>query len=283
MMGRLTRGTPLAVILVVVGLVGLWVLNALRDEGPDIEVPPGNGPAYIWGDPAGDFEGEPPKAVLMVVHGGGWEGTDRVQLERAAGLAVRSQELGYATMAVDYRAGAKGLIDLRRFYGEARGRAGTETPVCAIGESAGGHLSLLLAQREPGLDCVIANVAPTDLPALAESGASNGALAARIAADAFGSDALERFSPALHPDSTDADVFLLYSENDTLVAPEQGEAMQRALPQSTLMVLGPGDQIYGHITPHLASQGLGVDGEQLDEARAAEIAFLDDVAARARG
>jgi acetyl esterase/lipase len=282
-MGRLTRGTPLAVILVVTGLVGLWVLDAMRDEGPDIEVPTGKGPAFIWGDPAGDFEGEAPKAVLMFVHGGGWEGTNREQLERAAEVAVRSQDLGYATMAVDYRAGAKGLIDLRRFYAEARSRVDPETPICAIGESAGGHLALLLAQREAGVDCVIANVAPTDLTTLASSGASGAATAARTATDAFGEEALERFSPALHRDSTDADVFLLYSENDTLVAPEQGEEMRRALRRSTLMVLGPGNQVYGHITLDLASQGLGVDGEQLEEARAAEIAFLEDVAERSAG
>jgi acetyl esterase/lipase len=282
-MGRLFSGKPLAVLLVAVGSIGLWACGAAQKEAPETAVPSGNDPTFIWADPAGEFEGQEPKGVVMVIHGGGWRGTDRVQLDRATRLAVPSQNLGFATMAVDYRAGATGLADLERFYGVARRRAGPGTPVCALGESAGGHLALLLAQREPSLDCVIANVAPTDLTALAHSSASEADTAATVAAEAFGKDRLERFSPALHPDSTDAEVFLLYSENDTLVAPEQGVAMRRALPQAKLVVLGPGDAPFGHIFAPQAAQGLGVDPEQLKQAGVAELEFLEDVADRTSG
>jgi hypothetical protein len=78
-------------------------------------------------------------------------------------------------------------------------------------------------------------------------------------------------------------VFLLYAEHDPLVAPEQGEAMKRALPQSRLEILGTGDAPYGHIFAPQAEQGLGVDADQLEEAGQQEIEFLEGVAERESG
>jgi acetyl esterase/lipase len=279
-MGRFRRGRPLVAMVVVVGILILWLARAINVRLDRVDVPGGTDPTYVWGEPAGFFDGRPPRAVLMMIHGGGWRGVDRAQLARAAQLGVRLQKLGYATMAVDYRAGALGLDDVARFYSEARRRVDAGTPICAFGESAGGNLALLLAQREPRLDCVIANVAPTDLPALVRSSPTG---IARIATQAFGREGLKRFSPALHPESTDADVFLLYSENDPLVPPEQGELMERALTRSTLVVLGPGDAPFGHILAPQAERGDGVDYDQLQEALRREIDFLGRVSERESG
>ena len=279
-MGRFRRGVPLVAMVVVVGILALWMARKIDVRLDRVDVPAGTDPTYIWGDPAGFFDGQPPRAVIMLIHGGGWSGTDRTQLARAAQLGKRLQSLGYATMAVDYGAGAQGLTDVEGFYAEARRRAGPDTPLCAFGESAGGNLALLLAEREPGLDCVVAHVAPTDLPALVRESASS---TASIATNAFGRDELARFSPALHPGSTDADVFLLYSENDPVVPPEQGELMERALARSTLEVLRPGDAPFGHILVPQAEQGRGVDYGQLQQALRQEITFLERVAERESG
>jgi acetyl esterase/lipase len=264
-----------ATTLVAVGLA------ACGNEPPDVEVPSGEQPAAVWGEPSGQFEGERPKAVLMLIHGGGWEGVDRRLLQATLAQAPIYEALGFATMTIDYRAGAQGLDDVERFYDQARKRAGQDTPVCAVGGSAGGHLALLLAEREPSLDCVVAEVSPTDLTSLRTSGVSDAKTATKIAVTAFGKDGLARFSPALHADSIRAEVFLLYSQNDPLIAPEQGEAMKRALPQATLVVLGPGDRTFGHITQDQAAGGGGVDPGELDEARQDETAFLERVAAEA--
>ena len=279
-MGRFRRGKPLVAMVVVVGILGLWMARAIKVRLDRVDVPAGTDPTYIWGDPAGFFDGQPPRAAVMLIHGGAWSGTDRTQLARAAQLGKRLQSLGYATIAVDYGAGAQGLTDVERFYAEARRRVGPDTPLCAFGESAGGNLALLLAEREPSLDCVIAHVAPTDLPALVRDSASS---TGRLATAAFGRDGLARFSPALHPGSTDAEVFLLYSQNDPLVPPEQGELMERALARSTLEVLRSGDAPFGHILVPQAEQGRGVDYGQLQQALQQEIGFLGRVAERESG
>ena len=272
----------MAAAMAVAGLLAV-AMAACGNQPPDVDVPSGKEPTAVWGEPSGRFEGEPPKAVLMLIHGGGWEGVNRGLLQATLQQAPIYEALGFATMSIDYGPGPEGLEDVERFYAEARKRAGPNTPVCAVGGSAGGHLALLLAEREPTLDCVVAEVSPTDLTSLRTSGVTEAKTATQTAVSAFGQGGLARFSPVLHADSIQADVFLLYSQNDPLIAPEQGEAMKQALPQATLIVLGPGDRTFGHITQDQAEGGGGVDPGELDQARAEETAFLERVAAEPQG
>src|SRR4051812_37048496 len=59
-----------------------------------------------WGAPAGRYEREAPRAVLMLIHGGGWKGADRQAFNAQKPIAVAYRRLGFATINVDYRAGA---------------------------------------------------------------------------------------------------------------------------------------------------------------------------------
>jgi acetyl esterase/lipase len=104
--------------------------------------------------------------VVLAIHGGGWRRYDRMHVASRAEALAR---LGYAVVAPDYTLGTPAnpswpapLADLRgalRWIAEQGPRHGLDpTRVAALGESAGGHLALLLGlgQDTPG--------APADLP-----------------------------------------------------------------------------------------------------------------------
>ena len=72
---------------------------------------------------------------MILIHGGGWAGIDRDQFKATLAQGPLYENLGYGTLTVDYRSGADGVVDLERFYDEARKRVGPDVPVCAIGSS----------------------------------------------------------------------------------------------------------------------------------------------------
>src|SRR5207245_957892 len=152
------------------------------------------------------------------------------------------ERLGYATLTVDYRAGAEGIDDVDAFYHSARRRVGRDLPICAIGASAGGHIALMLAVRNPDLACVIDLEGPTDLTSLAP-----GSAAYDFAVRPFGKSELAAFSPALQARAIRAKVMLAFARNDPLVPVNQGVEMARALPGARLIVLPPGPAVFIHV------------------------------------
>jgi acetyl esterase/lipase len=205
------------------------------DEGSDDNVRNPNiaGARVAWGEPTGGD----PIGVVMLIHGGGWERDDSGYEEQREN-ADNFEDRGYVTVAIGYDKGARGFRQVDAIYREARERY-PDLPVCASGISAGGHLALMLAAREPELDCVIALAAPTDLTTLAAQDPA-GDEGYKAAVDAFGKNQLSRFSPIRYADRIKAKVLLIVAESDPVAVPEQSRELADALPSAELLVLPPG-------------------------------------------
>jgi acetyl esterase/lipase len=218
----------------------------------------------VWGMPT---NGAKPHALLLLIHGGGWVGQSAGGVQSELMLATIFQRYGYETLTFDYRRGASGVQDAEMFYELARKRVGPKLPICALGPSAGGHISLMLAVREPGLACVISFAGPTDLVSLANQ--PGGAGAYQLAVNAFGKANLATYSPALHASSIHAKVMLVYAQTDPIVPVAQAQEMARVLPSAKLIVLPPGPVGFVHSSvarqPYIQSLG-------------AEASFLADAA-----
>ena len=211
-------------------------------------------PFFSIGEPSGAHEGQAPRGTMMLVHGGAWQ--DEGETSAASDLnladAARWRDRGWRTLAVSYRPSREGpanswpallgaappvvpgsatrsIEDVTWFYDEVRRWLGPDIPVCASGWSSGGHLALLLASLRPSLDCVVAQAAPTDLPALRSAGTIGG-LAAEFA---FGSQSTtppaDAFSPVAVVEGIQARLLLATAENDTWVPPSQMDALRTAM------------------------------------------------------
>jgi dienelactone hydrolase len=213
----------------------------------------------------------------MLIHGGSWKGIDPVAFRATIAIAGIFQNLGFETVTVEYRRGAQGIADVQELYRYVRRRAGAHTPICAVGTSAGGHLALMLAVRDPDLACVIDLAGPTDLPGLRAN--PGGTTAYQIAVHAFGSGSLVKFSPALHAGSIKAKLMLIYAQNDPLVPVAQGHAMARADPRAKLIVLPPGTVPFVHTGVGAPVQATGVDAGANQRAQADEVRFLNAASA----
>jgi dienelactone hydrolase len=190
-----------------------------------------DGALLAWGVPPSGS----PKAVVMLIPGGGWEVPNPGFREMKAS-APTIQQHGYATVAIRYGAGSKAVQQVQDVYRAAQ-RQFPGTPICATGVSAGGHLALMLATREPSLKCVVALSSPTDLTTLAGQG---GQLAHQLAVKAFGANRLAEFSPVNHAKQIKARVMLINADADPVVPVEQGRELKAALPRTQLTILPPG-------------------------------------------
>lgn len=151
----------------------------------------------------------------------------------------RYRSLGWAARNVAYRhGGEEGYEDVVAAYERAR-EEHPRAPVCAVGESSGGHLALMLAARRP-LACVEAVGAPTDLRALR-------GFVRRVAVKAFGHD-LAAWSPVRHAGSIRGRVMLVHAANDLVVDPGQARLMKDAKPDAELVLLPPGELSFMHLT-----------------------------------
>jgi dipeptidyl aminopeptidase/acylaminoacyl peptidase len=191
------------------------------------------GARVSWGEPADGH----PVGVVMLIHGGGWQPSEPGYEEQKANAKV-VQGQGYATVAIGYDAGARGFQQIVDVYREARARY-PGLPICATGISAGGHLALMLATREPDLDCVVTLSAPTDLTTLGKQD-PQGDEAYQAAIAAFGRAQLAKFSPVRYADRIRAKVLMIEAEDDPIDPVGQGRELARALPGAQLLVLPPG-------------------------------------------
>jgi acetyl esterase/lipase len=259
---------------VLIALLAVAVAAAAGcDDGDTVSPDVGDGPSrpYIhprteWGEPSGPYAGEPPRALVLLIHGGGWRGPNlrafTAQLEPARQL----QRLGFATAVVEYRRAAAGIRDVVNTYRVGRERFGPTVPICASGSSAGGHLALMLAVREPELACAIDRAGPTNLTSLAQQ--RGGRYAYRVAVRMFGRNRLAALSPVRHAPSINARLLLIYAANDPLAPLEQGRELARAKPDARLIVLPPGPARFVHS---------GVDPEAKAKATAATVRLLESV------
>lgn len=206
---------------------------------------PGTVPIHEVGMPSGPSAGTPPKGVVLVVHGGGWFDVGAGRVRSMQGDAQRWQELGWATVNVDYAPGRRSLEDVTAFHDAIRSWQGPAIPIGAVGSSAGGHLSLLLAARRPELAFVASKAGATDLASLGGSRGADGERAK--AARAFGADQLDRFSPTTVARSIRAELLLAGATTDPLVPASQMEALRAARPTGTTVLrLEPGSSPFTH-------------------------------------
>ena len=194
--------------------------------------------------PSGSYEGAPPKGYVLLIHGGGWKLVGAGMAGLMFPVQDRLNEAGYATLNVDYRRGKHSLPDVLAFYDELRARVGPTVEICTYGDSAGGNLALLVAQRRPDVACVMANAGPTDLAALPGGPGSLKRTARRL----FGtsSRALRAWSPAGRKLTQPA--LLAYGRRDKVVPADQGVRMLRRAPHARLMRLRAGHAPWVHVS-----------------------------------
>jgi len=182
--------------------------------------------------------------IMMLIHGGGWTkvGQGALNTERAAARAWR--HAGWTTVNLDYRACRDSSADILKFYDLIRRRFGSGVPICAQGESAGGHLALNLAVRRPDISCVIAYAAPTDL--------AHGTSTVRaIARTVFGAKRLTRMSPVARAGAIHARLLLATAQDDAVVPASQASKLQHAVASDVytdVVRLPPGRLTFVHGT-----------------------------------
>lgn len=121
-------------------------------------------PAYYEvGEPT---NGGPAKGVILLLHGGGWSavGIGGVASERTEADQWRSR--GWRTINATYRACGLSGGDALWFHDRIAKLYGSSLPFCTSGQSAGGHLALIVAAFRSDVDCVVDEAGPTDAATL---------------------------------------------------------------------------------------------------------------------
>jgi acetyl esterase/lipase len=191
-----------------------------------------------------------PRGTVLLIHGGGWQDDRGKQSPRYydATLALTLRAEGWRVVNIGYTQGYRPtgapdptpmLRDVVAFYDQIRSAFGG--PVCADGQSAGGHLAAMLAVERPTLTCAVLDAAPTDLPSLLpKSNAQN------FIKGTFGTDpsTLAHWSPARDWRSTiHTPVYATFAANDPTVPPQQGAIFKGADPKANVDTV-PGGTFY---------------------------------------
>ncbi|MFO0949963.1 MAG: alpha/beta hydrolase [Isosphaeraceae bacterium] len=204
--------------------------------------------------------GTPPPGgwpVVMAIHGGGWRRFSKEQY--AAKVAPVLVARGYAVVAPNYTLSYPGapswpapLVELRQAVRWVRANASglnlDGSKIAAMGESAGGHLALLLGTDPAGDDTKIQAVVdffgPTDLASLRlQSPGARPAVDQLLGPGAYDPATLADASPVSHVDPTDPPVLMIQGMADGLVPFSQSREMAVALTAAKVrntLILIPG-------------------------------------------
>lgn len=140
----------------------LWSAGLILAAPAAADISPNN--YAIW-----PTNNQPAKAWILVIHGGAWQGGASMA-QGELGTAYWFADHGYGAYVVDYRSAptmSNTFADVVSAYDyvkstEKQVYGNNQPPICAWGESAGGHLALMLATVR-SLNCVISQAGPTDL------------------------------------------------------------------------------------------------------------------------
>lgn len=220
-------------------------------------------------------EGNGPFPAIVFVHGGGWQGGNRLAYRREIAEAARR---GYVAVTVSYRLTQPNEQGQARFPFPAQVhdvkcairwlRANAEKyrvdseRIGATGGSAGGHLSLMLGLTDDSADLegeggysdqssrvqAVVNVfGPTDMARLRETSPGAAPIAERFLGGAPGAvpEQYKASSPVTYVSKDDPPVLTLHGSADTLVPPEQAELLDRKMkeagvPHTLIMLEGQG-------------------------------------------
>jgi acetyl esterase/lipase len=220
---------------------------------------------YEVGTPSGAHAGDAPIGVMVLFHGGGWATNGAGAAEDVRGEADRWRARGWLTVNSTYRACGRSLPDATAVYDRVRATYGPALPVCTFGQSAGGHLALMVAIERPGgVNCVINQGGPTDaasLPTQAAYDAATGGtqtsqpkVVYNLMIAAFGQENEIGVSPvqAVAPGLTGARVLAVSAARDPLVSYEQMTLLRDRIRAADLtasvetMQLEAGEQPFVH-------------------------------------
>ena len=177
---------------------------------------------------------------MLIFSGGGWLASPPKEVSTTRHYLKRYTALGWLAIDVGYRPGGQeGFADVKKAYDKARSQY-PKLPICAVGESSGGHLALMLAMARP-LDCVEPVDAPTDL-----TKGLPGYLVEEARA-VFGRN-LAKWSPALHAAKIHGKVLIVHASNDGIVPVAQARELHSAARGSKLVVFPPGKLSFIHGT-----------------------------------
>jgi acetyl esterase/lipase len=188
-------------------------------------------------------------------------------MEAERGLANDWRAAGWETVSITYRGCNRSVGDVVKFYDLVRAHFGPDVPICLMGQSAGGHLALMVAARRWDVSCVISQAGPSDLRKPAQQGkaeaqagtgpkalAAGSAWGAGIAKSVFGAKNLKAASPVLRAAHIYARLLLASADDDVVVPNVQDQnmaaAMARARPGAyvDVDVLAPGPTAFIHGT-----------------------------------
>lgn len=207
-------------------------------------------PYYEIGNPAGPA-GTRAKGIMIVIHGGAWFGDDPSRVIGDRSYAERWNLRGWRTYNIDYRSGGvKSVQDVQWFYDQIAALHGTTLPICAEGQSAGGHLALYLAGTRPKLSCAISNGGPTWL-------LKSSAWLDDMIRGMWGTDTalLTKYSATTVGPQTRAKVLQVFHESDGIVPVEQLIRYVASNPTSSYMTLRGSTAssakpfVHGNVTP----------------------------------
>ena len=201
----------------------------------DVYLPAGDPPATGW-------------PVVMAIHGGGWR---RFSKEEYAPKASILTNYGYAVVLPDYTLSSPthpawpyNIQDVRGSVRWVRlNSAGFHfdpNRVAAMGESAGGHLALLLGTTpdpvanpaaSAAIQTVVSFAGPTDLRDLAAASPFAGTAAQQMIGASSQQDPSAYFdaSPVTHVKATGPPMLLIQGLHDNVVPPSQTDELVTAL------------------------------------------------------
>lgn len=225
--------------------------------------------------------GEGLHPAMLLIHGGGWRGGDK-RPQGASGLNFARQ--GVAAFAINYRlsgqapypAAVDDCVRAVRWIRENAAAYNLDPDrLAAMGGSAGGHLSLMLATLEPGeedrgaqgnplenwLVCAVATAGPTDLMPMLPFTRSPAVLEAFMGGTPEEvPDNYVQASPVTHVSADDPPLLLLHGIEDVVVPYQQALTMQArcqevGVPVELITVPGGGHGLRGG-APQLIRQAL---------------------------
>jgi acetyl esterase/lipase len=198
-----------------------------------------------------------PRGVMLGIHGGAWMGTGPVMLANYRQEAMKWATRGWAFASLDYRVCGRSYADILRLHDLIRAKLGPRGALCVTGDSAGGHLALLLAADRPrSVHCVIARGAPTNAQRLGAGKAYNPSTGRydspwpRVLAvgwrSAFGRKWTTRFNPIARTDEIEAPVLVASATADPMIPRHQATSLAARLRRATALLLEPGTTRFPH-------------------------------------
>lgn len=185
---------------------------------------------------------------MLTIHGGSWLLTGTTAMRSIDPAIERWRARRFTVYNATYSPGTAAIEDLSSVLDRIETERGLKR-VCLYGESAGGHLALMLAQRRRDVKCVIAVAAPLDLQSL-------GPQLTPIASFLFGPDAvnLARWSPITEAKRLEGGLLLLAGLDDKYVPVEQQRRFVAERPETWSYFLPPGSRNWFHGTTSPAAE-----------------------------